>query len=552
MALRPGSAIVVPTKPAGHDSTTAAAPAPTPTSDAAPETAPATTSSVRPPTAAPVQNTEPNGPPAPADNPATKTSQGAAGNANNQWPLPPVNTETPTTTNALSVLLSAMSSKAQVDAAAHTSDSNVDPNNGQQHAGTQSSDSFGGQSDSEDSDGTGHGGGSQIENSQHSDHVSLNEVPHSGDSENSDDPSDAIDPGTPINGGQAPVTWNHGGQAFTAISSNGAVIVQGNGAQSTFVAGATATFEGQVIEVPPAVDAVVINGAAASFTSPRRTGDEGNSDPLTATFTESGHIFTVAAQGSSLVLEGAGSITTMALGAQGTFAGQSVSISPSPGANVVNINDNSFTLQSGSDDSDGKQSSPQSQLAAVITQNGKTFTALLKGASTAVLEAASMTLTISPGAMVTLDGEIFSVPTVGSILVHDGTTFTLTPTTLSTGPSYTATATGQSLSAFDIGSSIVIVAEGSIITLADGAQTTIGKENFSAAPTGGAVIVNGTSTVDASARTNVVDPSASGNSGAETTAATGPDSEGAASRDQSFGWTSILLVVGSSLVIECL
>lgn len=525
-----------------------------------------------------MQNTEPNDPPAPADDPATKTSQGTAGNANNQWPLPPVNTETPTTTNALSVLLSAMSSKAQVDAAAHTSDSNVDSNNAQQHAGTQPSDSFGGQSDSEDavgaaqeggshesnamsddpsvsegSDGTGHGGESQNENSQHSDHVSLNDVPHSGDSENSDDPSDAIDPGTPTNGSQATVDWNHEGQAFTAISSNGAVIVQGNGAQSTFVAGATATFEGQVIEVPPAVDAVVINGAAASFTSPPRTGnDEGNSDLLTATFTESGHIFTVAAQGSSLVLEGAGSTTTMARGAQGTFAGQSVSMPSSPGANVININDKPFTLQSGSDDSDGKQSSPRSQLAAVITQDGKTFTALLKGASTAVLEAASTTLTIPPGAMVTLDGEIFSVPTVGSILVHDGTTFTLTPTTLSTGPSYTATATGQSLSAFDIGSSIVVVAEGSIITLADGAQTTIGKETFSAASTGGAVIVNGTSTVAASARTNVVDPSASENSGAETTAATGPDSEGAASRDQSFGWTSILLVVGSSLVIECL
>lgn len=575
MALRPGSAIVVPTKPAGQDPTTAAAPAPTPTSDAAPETAPAKTSSVRPPTAAPVQNTEPNDPPKHTENPATKTSQGAVGNANNEWPLPPVITDTPTTTNALSVLLSAMSSKAQAEAAAHTSDDNGDSNNGQQQAGNQASNPPGDQSGSVDpgragqgegsheshaqsdnpsgsegSEGTGHEAGSQNENSQQSGHDSSNGQSSPGDSAHFDDSSNAINPEIPANGGQPGVTWNYDGQAFTAISSNGAVIVQGSGTKSTLAAGATATFEGQVIEVPSVGNAVVINGAAVSFTSPAGPGNKQSSyDPPTTTFTESGQVFTVAVQGSSLVIEAAGSTTTMAYGAQGTFAGRTVSMPSSPGVDVINVNDKPFIFQGGSDESDGKESSPRTQMAAAITQDGKTFTAIMQGASTVVLEAASTTLTIPPGAAVTLDGEIFSVPTAGSILVHDGTTFTFTPITLSDRPSYTAAVTGEPLSAFDVGSSIIIVADGSTFSLVDGAQTTIGEETFSAASTGGAVIVNGTSTLSASTRTNVANPSANGEGGVETSAGTGQDSEGAASGYQSFGWTSILLMVGSCVVM---
>lgn len=355
MALRPGSAIVVPTKPAGSDTTTAAAPAPTPTSDAAPETAPATTSNVRPTMAAPVPNTVPKDPPTHSEDPAIKTSQGTAANANNHWPLPPVNTDPPTTTNALSVLLSAMSSKAHADAAAHTTDGPGALNNGQQHANTQafdpsdnhsgsndpggakqeggsdeshaqSNDSFGsknpggagqgggnheghaqsgGSSGSNGQSGTGTGRGSHNDDSQQSGHDGSNAGTHAGDNIHSNDPSDAIDPGTPANAHQATVTWDHDGQTFTAVSSNGAVILQGNSATSTLAAGATATFAGQVIEVPSELDAVVIDGAAVSFTSPAESGnDHGNNDPPTATFTESGQIFTVAVEGSSIVLSG--------------------------------------------------------------------------------------------------------------------------------------------------------------------------------------------------------------------------------------------------------
>ena len=594
MALRPGSAIVVPTKPAGSDPTTAAAPAPTPTSDAAPETAPATTASVRPPTAAPVPNTQPDESPEHADGPATKTSQGAAGNANNQWPLPPVNTEPPTTTNALSVLLSAMSSKAQADAAAHTPDGTGDSNNGQQHAGTQHSDSSSDQAGSQDPGGAGQEGGSHKipaqpdhasgskdsteagnqddshnGDSQQSGHDSANAGTRPGESAHSDDPSDAIDPESPAQGDQATVTWNHEGQAFTAISSNGAVIVQGNGAKSTLAAGATATFEGQVIEVPSAGNAVVINGAAASFTFPAGSGNkQGNDDPPTAIFTESGRTFTVAAQGNSLVLEAAGSTTTMAYGSQGTFAGQSVSMPSSPDDNVLNINGKPFQLQQDNGDTtNGKGAALRTQTAAVITQDGKTFTAILQSASAVVLQAASTTLTMPPGAVVTLDGEVFSVPTGGSsILVHDGTTFTLTPTALPSAPLYTAAATGQPLAAFDVGSSIVVIASGSTITLADGAQTMIGAETISAASTGGAVVVvnsGETSTLIASSDTRTdtaTDPSSASvgvDSEASAETSTSPDAESAAAPSTNGGslavWMSVLLgFVAASCVVVVL
>jgi hypothetical protein len=346
----------------------------------------------------------------------------------------------------------------------------------------------------------------------------------------------------------------HDGQAFTAVSSNGAVVIQGNGAKSTLAVGATGTFAGQVIEVPSVGAAIVVDGAAASFTSPVGFGnDQSSNDPPTATFTESGQIFTAAVQGGSILLKAAGSTTTMAYGAQGTFAGQSVSMPPSPGNNVVKINDESFTLQGGSEKVDGKEAAVQTQLAAVVTQDGETFTAQLQGVSTVVLEAASTTLTMPPGAVVTLDGEIFSVPAGGSTLVHDGTTITLISTAITTQPSSTGVVTthaGRFLSAFDLGSLVVVVANGNTITLADGSQTTIGYDTLSAASAGGAIVVNGTLTVVASTRTNVADPSTSDGSGAETTGDTGQDSEGvAASSGRSPVWMSILLLLGSWAVV---
>lgn len=372
--------------------------------------------------------------------------------------------------------------------------------------------------------------------------ASFNPPAGSGNDQNNNDPPTA--------------TFTASGQVFTVAAQGSSFVLEAAGSTTTMAYGAQGTFAGQLVSMPssPGTSLIEVNGKPFTFPAGSKN-DQSNNDPPTATFTDSGQIFTAAVQGSSFVLKAGGSTTTMAYGAQGTFAGQLVSIpsSPSSGPNVVNVNGKPHTLQGATDEVDGKEASPQTQLAAVITQDGKTFTAFQQGASTLILEAASTTLTIPPGAAVTLDGEVFSVPTTGSILVHDGTTIPLTPTTPNS----------QSLLAFDVGSSILIISGSSTITLPDGAQTILDSTTLSAASTGGAVIVvedGKTSTLFASSSsrtTNTADSSpANGDSGAQTTTTSAgdetgpPDSEGAAaaSGDRSLGWKAILLVVVGSCV----
>jgi hypothetical protein len=625
VALRPNTAIVKPTVPVVVDLTTTAAPAPTRTSDAAPKTTAVTTSVARSTTAAPVQDTEPDDPPAFAGDPATKpsqdaapaqntepneppasagdpttiASQDAAGNAHNQWPLPPAKTEVPTTTDALSMLLSAMTSKAEAQASAmadtsgskdpgetgqqegshegnsqqsghdssgsgdsaHLND-HGDPDDGQQHEGSQSSASSNDLSGSEISGGTGREGGSQQVEPQSSGHGSSDGGTSSGDDSlndpsnpnGPDGPSDSSNPGVSAEDGQAAVIWTHDGKAFTAVSSNGAIVVKGNDVESTLAAGATGTFASQKIEVPAATNAVVVNGAVASF-EPKAgaKGTPGYNDPPAATFDEAGDTFTVVAQGESFQLRAGSSTITMAYGAEATFLGQLVSMPASLGINVIEVNGRPFTLRSGGGEGSNRAAASQTQLAAVVTQDGKTYTAILQGASTVVLEAASTTLSVSRGAAVTLEDNVFIIPTSGSVLVHDGTTVSLTPTTLPAKPSdlvAVLTYDGQTLSAADLGSSIVVVAEGSTITLADGAQTTIGQETTSAASTGGAVVVNRTSTLTLSTHTNAADSPSSRDGGAKTTAERITGVESAASRNGLLAWRLTFSAMVGSCVLS--
>jgi len=78
---------------------------------------------------------------------------------------------------------------------------------------------------------------------------------------------DAGNSGPTLNGNETTVVWKHDGEAFTAVSNDGVVVVNGNGATSTLAAGATSSLASQVIEAFSAANAVVINGAIASFES---------------------------------------------------------------------------------------------------------------------------------------------------------------------------------------------------------------------------------------------------------------------------------------------
>lgn len=550
------------------------------------------------PATLPVKHTDTNNPPAPVEDSATKPAQVATGNSHNKWPLPPISTEAPTTTNALSVLLSAMSSKAKASAAAEQVDDPKDPGNGQQHAGAQllaSSD------DPTDPDNPGQQQGSNEGGSQQSGHDSPQdptlpedsakpengqqhaETQSSGSSSPEDpghseqqegsggsggsnsqqaghgSPQDPAIPDGNANSagssnpsshdaavaGQAAAVWTHGGQTFTAVPSGGSVIVQDDGAKSTLSAGATATFAGQAISVPPSAGAIVVDGAAMSFKPVAGTGN-GHSAQPEAVVTGSGQTFTVAVQGESLVLKAVGTTTTMAYGAAGTFAGQSVSMPPSLGSTAVEVNGKAFTLQSGGDAGD----TGAIAITTVITQDGKTFTAVMQGESNVVLKAASTTLTVPRGSALTLGDDVFSAPTAGSVLLLDGSTITFAPK----GPSETIglmTHDGQTLSAVDLESSVVVMEGGSTVTLANGAQTIIGEDTISAASTGGGLVINGTSTVVLSTRTNAVASSASSNGEVETATGASEDAESAARADQSsiHVWLSIVLAMVVCLAV---
>jgi len=108
---------------------------------------------------------------------------------------------------------------------------------------------------------------------------------------------------------------------------------------------------------------------------------------------------------------------------------------------------------------------------------------------------------------------------------------------------------GQIFSAVDLGNSVLVVAGGSTVTLADGAETTFGKDSISAASTGRAVVVNGTSTLAMSTRTDVAKSSVASNGEAETTAEMEPYTENAAPSDEFSVLMSLLLLTGSCVVV---
>lgn len=644
----------MPTNPAVHDPTATAVPASSLTSDAAPETAPATAvPSPRPTSAPPVQHTDANDPHASAGDPSKKTSQAAAGDPHNIWRLPPPSVDVPTTTDALSVLQSALYSRIQESAAAHDGVGSGGSGDSEQDAGTQGSaasgdrtgpDGSGGteqhtgaQASAASGDQTGSNGlgnaeqqaGSHDGNSQQSGHDGSDDVSrqeYQGRPKGPTDPSSHV-ADAPGNADQAAAVWAHDGQTFTAVSNDGSFFIQGGGVNTTLAAGTVETFAGQEIIVPSAANVAVVDGAVATLKPINKVADsEGPNAHPAAVFTEPGHTFTAAVEGKSLVLEGAGTITTMAYGAEGTIAEQSVSIPSSPERSVINVNGQAVTLQSGGASDDSEVAALQT--AAVLTQGGETFTAMMQGESTVVLEAASTTLSMSAGSALTLGDDVFSVPTAGGVLVHDGTTVTFEfnalstqpseamalltydgqtftakmqgdstivleaarttvsilagwavtlgddvfsiptsggvlfhdgttvtfePTAISTEPAETVallTHDGQTLSAADIGSSVIIIAGGSTITLTDGAQTRLGDETISAASTGGAVIVNGTPTLVMSASTNAADFSVSSGSEGEGTAAATTETQSAASSSQFPAWISVLVAVGSCVLVK--
>lgn len=524
MALRQTDSIVVPTQPGVHTTSSPAAPASTPTSDSAPQTAADPAPSPRPTSASKLPDHDPiedQPPKSPVDPPA-KPSETAKGNSNNVWPLPVTDLgdddDDPITTNALSVLKSAQASAAAAQAASqiaaeiaasHDSDASGHGGSGQEgensHAGSGSPDgtvsgedpNVLGQQEENTQAGNGWPDGTPSAEEPNNPHV-QDDPGRSGGS-HSDDASlagahtagHASDPS--LDPKQAAAVWTHDGESFTAVVGGGSAVIHGAGITTTIAAGTRQSFQGQVFSVPLGDNAIKVDGKTLELQPVNGiTNDNDPTERGSMVFNAADKSFTAELLGSSMILQADGSATTMAPGAAGVFAGQTISV-PRSGSNIVNVDGDSITMQALM--GDGTTRLPAS---AVWTHDGQTFTAEMQGDSTVLLVGPSTTVHVAAGSSVTLGNEVISVLPKGGVLVHDGTTVTLSRAAATTGPAGAITTLehdGETISAFNSGSSVVLMIGDRTITLADGAQTTLGDEVFSAAATGGAVVVNGTTTL---------------------------------------------------------
>jgi hypothetical protein len=315
----------------------------------------------------------------PAGQAPNETPKTTKGNKNNVWPPPASDFDIPETTDALSILKSALAS-AQATGAADPQDSSPS-----QHQST------GQQEDIEGSypDGT-------------------------------EDPSDLSDSinhasGDPSKPEQVVAEWTHDGEAFTAISTDGSAVIKGGDDVATVAAGSVETFRGQSVSVPLDGSHAKVDDSALSFSPVEMaTGDGLGNTPSTATvltaaaiWTHENEVFTTILTDGSAVVHGGGGVATVEPGKVETFEGQAISV-PLEG-NLVKVDDQvlSFSTVEMTTATGSQQDDTLS--TAVFTASGRAITAMVHGSSL-VLQAAGTATTIAHGAEVTFVGQTVSFP----------------------------------------------------------------------------------------------------------------------------------------------
>jgi hypothetical protein len=445
VALTPKNVIAVPTQFGANTGTSTVSPTSNPFSDPAPETRPAKASRTSH-TSLPVQRVTEDVPHASTEEVPTATLKSTKGSGQNVWPLPRPNVNLPPRPDALSILESAQASLEQAGrwstiGANHGSNSN-DP-----------------------------GQSGDISASQQGplDHVEPDPLDHAHGTDESHTWIDLI--------GNSPATHDpitavrtYENEAFTVVVADGSDVIHGAGVVTIMATSAVDTFLGHLSNLP--AESAEADPAILSLNpSDPVVESEEASDLATAAFTVSGHDVTAVLDGSSLLLEAAGTTIAMSHGAKGNFAGQVVSM-PKVGDSVINVNGEAVTLQP----LDGK-STAVIPTSIFWTHNGDTLTAEMREDSAMMLIAASTTVRIPANSMVTIGDEAYSLQPDGVVLVHGGTRVTFERASQST------VSVGRSFA--------VVVLDGKTITLNNGAQTRLGDKTVSAASTGGAMIING-------------------------------------------------------------
>lgn len=130
--------------------------------------------------------------------------------------------------------------------------------------------------------------------------------------------------------------------------------------------------------------------------------------------------------------------------------------------------------------------------AAVWTQAGETFSAVMDGSSV-VVQGSGAATTLPAGAAATLAGQKLSVPTSGGMLIHGDSTFALAQNTAGSqeGAATTIIHDGETIVASATGSKVIFQQGGSAVTLNAGQETVIDGQTLSVAPLGGGVVIDG-------------------------------------------------------------
>ncbi|KAK6441218.1 hypothetical protein LTR95_002547 [Oleoguttula sp. CCFEE 5521] len=247
-----------------------------------------------------------------------------------------------------------------------------------------------------------------------------------------------------------------GGQTVTAVAQGGSVVLESDGQATIIPANGVATIGGQVVSVQGAGSAVVIGGSTLSLSA-----------APTKVFTAGGQAITAVIHGTAVILQASGQSITLAAGGIGIIAGQAAILDASGDVVVdgTTVHVNPATVSAGT---------------MVFTEDGHTITAIRQGNSVVLQEGGKAT-TVPADATVAFAGEVITDP---------GARTTAAPAALTA-----ILDNGQILTALDAGSSIVLVEDGTTVTLAKGQQTVFRGETISALSTGAAVVINGSQVI---------------------------------------------------------
>lgn len=199
--------------------------------------------------------------------------------------------------------------------------------------------------------------------------------------------------------------------------------------------------------------------------------------------TAGSNTFSAIQQSGSVVLADATSSITLSPGSSNTF--QSQIVAAGSGGTKLVVGSSTY----------GLGNSATSPTEAVITTDGKTLTAI-QAMGSIILQDASSTVTVPVGSAVTFEGQTISAGSSGAVVVNGNA---ITPSASSTPTEAVITVSNGALAAFQSGDSILLQDISSTATVKDGGTVVFEGHTISAMPSGTAVVVDGTSTIQLAA-----------------------------------------------------